>query len=380
MSTSPRKPNPHNDPDPGSVAAGNSAENPSGEDASSETGQTGGPTPDRPRRKWLTRRRLLPLIGLTLFVLAIHVLQNEIQQFSWDTFKGHVLLIPNHQLLLALAVTVTGYLILPFYDKLALVHFGIRLPWRRVAKASFLGFAFSHNITPSLLVGGTIRYRIYSAYGISGFNVTKVVGFCAITLWLGFMALGGVVFTGTTVRFPDETYWPLQNLQILGWIFLLLCITYLILCRNIRATIAFRGKIFQLPTLPVAIAQLIVPSLDLIASSLILYLLLPPIPELTYPLFLAIYLIGFMGGIISQVPGGLGVIETILVVMLGSFIDSAQILSAVLVYRLYYFIAPLLVAAVLLATHEIRQRRKARRAAAQAMEPEAVDQEDDRHD
>jgi len=317
----------------------------------------------KPRRKLITRRRLLPLVGLALFILAIHVLQNEIQQFSWNTFKGHVLLIPNHQLLLALAATATGYLILTFYDKLALLHFGIRLPWRRIAKASFLGFAFSHNITPSLLVGGTVRYRIYSTYGISGFDVTRVVGFCAVTLFLGFMALGGVVFAATPVRLPDGLDWPLPNLQVLGWIFILLTAIYLILCRNIRATIAFRGKIFQLPTLPLATGQLIVPSLDLIASSLILYLLLPPIPGLTYPLFLAIYLISFVGGILSQVPGGLGVIETIMVLMLGAFIDSAQILSAVLVFRLYYFIAPLLTAAVLLAVHEIRQRRKARRLA-----------------
>ena len=360
MSTSSRKPNPHSDRSTGSFQAGDAAGKPSGEETGRTTSQTAVQVRERPRRKWLTRRRFLPLIGLALFVLAIYVLQNEIQQFSWSTFKGHVLLIPNHQLLLALAATVTGYLILTLYDKLGLIHFGIRLPWRRIAKASFLGFAFSHNITPSLLVGGTIRYRIYSTYGISGFNVTKVVGFCAVTLWLGFMALGGVVFAGTSVSLPDDLHWLLSNLQILGWFFIILTVIYLILCRNIRATIAFRGKIFQLPTLPVAAGQLIVSSLDLIASSLVLYLLLPTIPGLTYPLFLAIYLIGFMGGIISQVPGGLGVIETILVLMLGSFIDSGQILSAVLVYRLYYFIAPLLAGAILLAVHEIRQRRKAR--------------------
>ena len=360
MSTSSKKPNPESD---GSAENGAKVTVTGNSGNAGETGNdpaTNKPSREKSRRKLFTRRRILPLIGLTLFVLAIYVLQNEIQQFSWDTFKSHVRLIPDHQLLLALAATASGYLILTLYDKLALVHFGIRLPWRRVAKASFLGFAFSHNITPSLLVGGTMRYRIYSAYGISGFNVTKVVGFCAITLWLGFMALGGVVFAATPVRVPDEFQWPLQNLKILGWIFILLSVTYLILCRNIRATIAFRGKIFQLPTLPVAAGQLIVSSMDLIASSLVLYLLLPPIPGLTYPLFLAIYLIGFMGGIISQVPGGLGVIETILVLMLGSFIDSSQVLSAVLVYRLYYFITPLLAAAVLLAIHEIRQRRKTR--------------------
>lgn len=309
-------------------------------------------------RRLFTRRKLLPLIGITLFILALMVLRNEIQQFSWSTFVSHVNLIPDHQLLLALGMTAISYLILTLYDKLALVNLGIRLPWRKVAKASFLGFAFSHNITPSLLVGGTIRYRVYSTMGISGFNVTKVVGFCAVTLWLGFMSLGGVVFAGTSVAVPDDMDWLFPNLQILGWLFILLSITYLISCRNIRATIVFRGKLFSLPSLPVAAAQLVVSSLDLVASSLVLYLLMPAVDGLTYPLFLAIYMIGFMGGIISQVPGGLGVIETILVLMLGAFIDPVQILSAVLVYRLYYFILPLLLGAVILAVHEIRQRRK----------------------
>jgi len=309
-------------------------------------------------KRLLTRRKILPLIGVALFILALMVLRNEIQQFSWSTFVSHVNLIPNHQLLPALGMTVVSYLILTLYDQLALLNFGIRHPWRKVAKASFLGFAFSHNITPSLLVGGTIRYRIYSSMGVSGFNVTKVVGFCAITLWLGFMTLGGMVFAGTSVVVPKGINWPLPNLQILGWLFILLSITYLILCRNIRATIAFRGKLFSLPTLPIAAGQLVISSMDLAASSIILYLLLPPIDGLTYPMFLAIYLTGFMGGIISQVPGGLGVIETILVLMLGSFVEPAQILSAVLVYRLFYFILPLLLGSVILAIHEIRQRRK----------------------
>ena len=267
-------------------------------------------------------------------------------------------LIPNHQLLLALAVTFVAYFILTFYDKLALMYLGITLPWRKYAKASFLGFAFSHNITPSLLVGGTMRYRIYSSLGISGLSVTQVVGFCAFTLIIGFFALGGIIFTGTSVSLPNQINWPLPNLQIAGWVFLFLTVVYLILSRTVRATIAFRGRLFALPTLPIAIGQIFVSSLDLISSSLILYLLLPPIPELSYPLFLAIYLIGFMGGILSQVPGGLGVIETILVLMLSSFLEASQILSAVLMYRLFYFILPLFTAASILAIHEIRQRRK----------------------
>lgn len=312
----------------------------------------------RPKR-FITRRRILSLVGISLFILAIWVLQNEIQQFSWSTFREHVRLIPYYKFPMALYATIAGYLILTFYDKLALISQGIRLPWYKAAKASFLGFAFSHNMTPSVLVGGTLRYRIYSGYGLSGFEVTRMVGFCAFTLWLGFMALGGFIFATTSIRLPDDLAWPLPDLRIVGWIFMLLVILYLILSRTVRSSIVIMGKVFSIPVFPVALGQIIIASADLVASSLVLYFLLPPIEGLTYPLFLAIYLLGFMGGIISQVPGGLGVIETILVLMLGSFVDPSAILSAVLVFRLYYFILPLLVASIILAIHEIKQRLSA---------------------
>ncbi|MDI6402174.1 lysylphosphatidylglycerol synthase domain-containing protein [Balneolaceae bacterium ANBcel3] len=313
------------------------------------------------RKRLLTRRNLLSGIGLVLFIIAFRVLRQEIQQFSWSTFMEHISMIPVSHLAGAMAASVAGYLILTAYDKLALHYVGIRIPWKKYAKASFLGFAFSHNITPSLLVGGTIRYRIYSSMGISGFDVTKVVGFCALTLWIGFMSLGGLAFTSTFFVIPSEVSFPLPGLPWLGILFLILVALYLILCRNIRSTLVFRKHIFSLPKLPLAIGQVVAGSLDLAVSSLVLYLLLPPIPELSWPAFLAIYLLGFMGGIISQVPGGLGVIETILVLMLGAYTDTTLILSAVLAYRLLYFILPLFAALVLLAIHEVRQRLKKRK-------------------
>ncbi|MEX0681113.1 MAG: lysylphosphatidylglycerol synthase domain-containing protein [Balneolales bacterium] len=304
------------------------------------------------------RRTILPLIGITLFILAIAVLNNEIQQFNWNTFKEYIRTIPPQYLFLALGMSLISYIILILYDVLALFNLNIHLPWYKAAKASFLGFAFSNNITPSLLVGGTIRYRVYSPLGVSGFNVTRIVAFCAFTLWGGFMTLGGLLFVSTTISVPDTLDLPLVSLKIVGWIFISVVIIYLILSRTVRSSIIFRGKVFSLPTLPVALGQITVASTDLISSSLILYLLLPPIDALTYPLFLAIYLLGYVGGVISQVPGGLGVIETILVLMLGSFFDSSQILSAVLVFRLFYFIIPLIFAAMLLGVHELRQRHQ----------------------
>lgn len=307
-------------------------------------------------QRLFTRRNLLAIIGLTLFVLAMVVLRNEIQQFSWQTFREHFRLIPRIHFLWALLAAAGGYTVLTFYDGLALRYTGIRISWRRYAKASFLGFAFSHNITPSLIVGGTMRYRIYSPLGVRGFDVTRVVGFTALTLWVGFLTLGGILFLSTAPVLPAESPVSGRLLVTMGTLFALIILLYLLLCYNVRGNLVYRGRSFCFPRIRIALGQMAAGSADLLFSSAILYILLPEGHGISFGLFASLYLLAFMSGILSQVPGGLGVIETALVLLLDSWIAPDQILSAVLVYRAVYFIIPLVLATLLLGVHEYRQK------------------------
>lgn len=303
-------------------------------------------------------RRFLPLIGLILFIAAIWVLSNEIQQFSWQRLKNHFIELPNRNIAIAFGFTVLNYLILTGYDTLAMRYFEDRTPYRKIALASFVGYSISHNITPSLITGGSARYRLYSAWGVSGFRVTNLVAFNAFSLWIGFMAIGGLIFLSLPVGVPPELDLPVANTRPIGWLFLGGTVAYLCMSIFIRKPLYIRSKTFEFPHLKVAIGQVLVASADLITSACVLYFLLPVSESLTMPLFLGIYILAFMSGIVSQIPGGLGVFETVIVLLLGPFFDSATVLSSVIAYRVFYYLLPLLCGAGLMVLFEAREKHK----------------------
>jgi uncharacterized membrane protein YbhN (UPF0104 family) len=80
------------------------------------------------------------------------------------------------------------------YDALALRYIRYPLAYGRIALASFIGYALSHNIGLSLFTGSAIRYRFYAAWGLSTAQIAGVVAFCTLTLWLGTRAIGGIAF------------------------------------------------------------------------------------------------------------------------------------------------------------------------------------------
>ena len=70
--------------------------------------------------------------------------------------------------------------------------------------------------------------------------------------------------------------------------------------------------------------------------------------------FMAWYSIALVLGILSHVPGGLGVFEAVILLACGDRAPVEQILSALVLYRVIYYLLPLVLAAVLLAAYEVR--------------------------
>ena len=69
-----------------------------------------------------------------------------------------------------------GYFTLTFYDLFALRTIGRpEVPYRIAALAGFTSYSVGHNIGASALTGGAVRYRIYSARGLSASRSPKFV-------------------------------------------------------------------------------------------------------------------------------------------------------------------------------------------------------------
>ena len=101
--------------------------------------------------------------------------------------------IPASRLLGAVLLTCAGYGCLTLYDALGLRFAGARVAYPRLALISFMGYAIGHNVGLNTLSGGAIRYRAYSALGLSAKQIATVVALGTLTFSLGAAALLGAV-------------------------------------------------------------------------------------------------------------------------------------------------------------------------------------------
>ncbi len=298
-----------------------------------------------------------PLLGFLLFMLALWFLFHELKTYHFTEIVAQTRALPRENLLLSFTLTVLSYLVMTGYDFLALRYIRQPLAYGRIALASFVGYAFSNNIGLSMLAGGSVRFRLYSAWGLSTVDIAKVVAFCTATLWLGFLALAGVVFICEPLTIPQLLHLPFNSARVLGAaaLALVLAVCTTVLLR--KKPFTFRGWEFSLPPLRLFGAQLLVASLDWALSSAVLFVLLPHTLDLSYPAFLAIFLLGQLAGLASQIPGGLGVFETVTLVLLSPKLPATNVLASLVVFRGLYYLLPLGTAALLLGVQEMLQSR-----------------------
>jgi uncharacterized membrane protein YbhN (UPF0104 family) len=309
------------------------------------------------------KRRLLrvlgSLFGLLLFGVALWILHRQLRTHSIDDILRSLREIPSRQVLLCLALTCLNYFMMTGYDFLALRYVRQGLAYRKIAMASFISFAFSVNMGLGTVAGGSVRYRLYSAWGISALDITKLVAFCSATLVLGFLALAGVVFLVEPMAVPRALHLPFASVRPIGVIFLLFVAVYLIWSLRTKGPLRIFRWEFALPSPGLLVSQVMLASLEWAVGGCALYALLPVDPDLTLPGFMGIYLLALWVGMASQVPGGLGVFETLIVLLLAPLLPAAESLGPLLVYRAIYYILPLCLAAALLGLQEVlRTRRK----------------------
>jgi uncharacterized membrane protein YbhN (UPF0104 family) len=303
-------------------------------------------------------RVLGSLFGLLLFAAALWVLHRQLRAHSIHDILRTLRELPFRQVLLCLALTCLNYFMMTGYDFLAVRYIGRGLHYRKIAMASFISFAFSVNMGLGTVAGGSVRYRLYSAWGLSALEITKLVAFCSATLVLGFLALAGLVFLLEPMAVPRALHLPFSSLRPIGVIFLGLVAAYLIWNLRKKGPLRIRNWEFDLPSPGLVIAQVTLASLEWAIGGSALYALLPAGLGLSFPGFLGIYLLALWAGMASQVPGGLGVFETLLVLLLTPILPAAESLGPLLVYRAIYYLLPLCLAAALLGLQEIFRTRK----------------------
>ena len=297
-----------------------------------------------------------PLLGLLVFVTAVVIVHRELAGYRLGDVMAQLHAIPPRRMALATIATALSYVVLTGYDLLALRWIGSRIGYPRIAVASFVAYAFSNNVGLSFLGGSAVRFRMFTAWGVGAGELARAIAFNAITFWLGYLVVAGTALFLWPLSVPGATHPWLAATRPLGVLLLAVAAVYVTVASGRARTVSVRGFTFQLPGARFTAAQLLVSSVDWIVAAAAVWVLLPPADGLGFGRVLGAVLLSQCLGLISNVPGGVGVFETAMVVLLRPWLPGDQVLGALIGYRLVYYVAPLVLAVPLLLAHELLLR------------------------
>jgi uncharacterized membrane protein YbhN (UPF0104 family) len=313
----------------------------------------GGPGLKRPRR---FSRYAKTILVIALFIVALRALQNVVTHYQWGDLIRYLGTLPAGQIVEAVVLTFAGYVVMTAYDTVAFRYINRSLLYRHVALASFTAYAINNSLGLSGIVGTTLRYRFYRNWGVRGAEIATVFVFCTVTYWLGFVLLGGCVFLLQPPAIPSSVHLPFPSLRILGTALLLMGIAYFLIAVIRGRPLRLRGWEIALPKPSMFVAQVMISMADWLIAGAVFHTLLPKTVPISFGRALSLFLLAQTGGLVSNVPGGLGVFEAIALTLLRPYAPTPVIFSALVAFRGIYFLLPLIMALALLASHSLTER------------------------
>ncbi len=296
------------------------------------------------------------IVACAAIALAGFLLHRTLAQYSYDEIVSSVTGVPQRRLLLAGAFAAASYLCLTGFDWLALRYVEKPLPYPRAALASFVALSLGHNIGFAALSSGTIRYRFYSRWGLTAEEIAKLVLFCGLTVGLGLAVLGGVALLARPALASEMTGLGLPAVITLGGACIAAVAGYLALAAWVRTPLRFRRWSLQMPPLRLALAQVGIGALNFACVAACLHQAILAAADAPYLNVAAVYVIANTAAIVSHVPGGLGVIESVV----SYLIPGAVLVGPLLVFRFVYFLGPLMIGGAVLAAAELVFRSRGR--------------------
>lgn len=308
----------------------------------------GGST-ERAPRSWRLRT-WAPVVGLGAFGIALWALQRWLGGQHWHEVRAALAALPASALVLAVLLTTANNAAVAGYDLLALRHLGRRVPWPTVATTAFVANALGNNFGNTLITGAAVRYWSYTSAGVPGPDIARLVVFCSASFWLGYALLCGLVLSFATQAWPPAlmAFGQLQPVAAAAGLGATAAFAGLVTLASVRGRPLAVGRFtVRMPSPRIAAAQVAVGAVDVGLMAGVLHVLLAGHGVRPGETLVAV-LLATVAGNLSLVPGGLGVFESVVVVLFGVRVPPAALAAALLAYRAIYYVAPLGVAVLLL--------------------------------
>jgi glycosyltransferase 2 family protein len=292
-------------------------------------------------------------LSVAIIAIAAVVLYHMLREIDLDDVIEAVEAVEKHDVAKAALFVAAGYFTLTFYDLFALRTIGhADVPYRIAALAGFTSYAVGHNVGASAFTGGAVRYRIYSAHGLSVIDVAKVCFVAGLTFWLGnatVLGLGVVIApqaASAIDQLPPMVNWVMA-VAILGAL-----ATYVAWVWKTPRVVGRHNWLVTLPNGPLTLLQIAVGIIDLACCAAAMYMLVPEEPYIGFVTLAVIFVSATLLGFASHSPGGLGVFDAAMLVALWQF-DTEDLVAGLLLFRLLYYLVPFALSLAILGGREV---------------------------
>ena len=304
-------------------------------------------------------QRIVPyVVGAAMFGIAVWVLRGALHRYGIADLHAEIAALTGRQIVLAVTFTALSFLALVGYEWSALGLVGKRMPFGHLCLASFTTQSVAHSTGFAFVIGATLRYHFYSDRGLGIADVAKVQMYFTATFTLGVATLAGAVMLIEPGRLAEATGLPPLAWRLAAAAALLLVSGYVIWGGFFHRPLRWRGRELVLPNAGATLTQIFFGVADLVAVAAALYALLPADLGLNYLEVLAIFMASIVVGLLSHVPGSLGVFESAVVLLIQpSEEQTLPLIGALLAFRAIYYLLPLFCGVLLLAVSELHRWR-----------------------
>jgi uncharacterized membrane protein YbhN (UPF0104 family) len=297
--------------------------------------------------------RIGVVLSLTIIAIAVTVLYRILRTINFTEVVDAIVTTDWRDIALSATFVAGGYFTLTFYDLFALRTINRPdVPYWAAALAGFTSYSVGHNVGASVFTGGAVRYRIYSAWGLSAIEVAKICFVAGLTFWLGnATVLGlGIAYAPLAASAIDQLpAWLNRSGALLILVVLAVYVTWV---WQRPRVVGREGWSVTLPDGPLTLLQIGIGIVDLGFCALAMYVLVPDEPNIGFVTLAVIFVSATLLGFASHAPGGLGVFDAAMLVALWQF-DKEDLLAGLLLFRLLYYIVPFALSLVILGGREI---------------------------
>jgi phosphatidylglycerol lysyltransferase len=305
---------------------------------------------------WTTVRRLAkPVLTVVMFVVMIGGLRRLLGTFDERAIVAAYERTPVRYIAAAFGLLAVQYAMYVVRELMA-VRFAEKteLSPARVALASLVSRSLS-SLGLATITGFALRLRLYEAWGLTKSDVTRLTLYNETTVYIGQAVVIAVIFSfvdlpplvaiGVTIPAP----------KLIGAAAAAIVVAYVAL--SVRRHEPWHIRSFELPPVrgQLLAAQIILPIADTLVAAGIVWTLLPASAGLNLGETAAACFLGGLVGTISQVPGGLGVFETVVLQFIPPSVH-AEAMAALLIRRVIVTLVPVAVGTLVLVVYELLRR------------------------